>query len=149
MLIKQRLARLKALSFYEWRLLLASMLLLPLAALVLDLFGFKRTQTFMSRFVRAERGTDFPEVNTLQEARGVARMVSVAAGNGLYRANCLKQSLVLWWLLARLGISSEIQIGVNREEAEAINAHAWVECGGQALIDPEYIRQQFSAFENN
>ncbi len=147
--MNKRVAQLKALSWYEWQLLLTAMLLLPLTALALRLFGFKRTQTFMSRFVHADRGMNLPKGCGLQEVRGIARMVGVAARHGFYRANCLKQSLVLWWLLTRRGILSEIKIGVNRAGAGTLNAHAWVECGGHPLSDSEDVRQQFSTFELN
>lgn len=145
--MKKRFAQLKVLSWYEWQLLLTAMLLLPLTALALHLSGFKSTQKIMSRFLPPEPGGNLPEARHLSEARVVARMVSVAARHGIYRANCLKQSLVLWWLLGRRGISSEIKIGVNKEGAGPLNAHAWVECGGQALNDSEDVRQRFLAFE--
>ncbi len=101
----------------------------------------------MGRFLPADRGVDLSEANNLAAARIVARMVAVAAGHGIYRSNCLKQSLVLWWLLGRSGIQSEIKIGVNRDGAKPLNAHAWVECSGQVLNDTEDVQQRFSAFE--
>ncbi len=148
--MKQRLGQLKALSLHEWQLLLlASLLLLPLTALALHLGGFKRTRKMMACFLPPESGGNLPEAIYFSEARVAARMVSVAARHGVYRTNCLKQSLVLWWLLARRGIPSEIKIGVNKEGAGPLNAHAWVECGGHPLIDSDYTKQQFSAFESN
>ena len=103
----------------------------------------------MTRFLPPGPTGNLPEAKHLSEARVAARMVSVAARHGVYRTNCLKQSLVLWWLLGRRGISSEIKIGVNKEGAGPLNAHAWVECGGHPLIGSEYTKQQFSAFESN
>lgn len=144
--MKKRFALLKALSWYEWRLLFCAILLLPLTALTLHLFGFKRTQIFMSRFLHADRSVNLPEVNSLQEASVVARMVGVAARHGVYRANCLKQSLVLWWLLARCGILAEIKIGVQKGNTEHFAAHAWVECYGLSLDEPEDVWQRFSTF---
>lgn len=126
----RRLAQLKLLSWYEWRLLLTAMILLPLTTLALHLFSFKRTQSFLSRFVHTDRGMGLPEGGDLQKARVIARMVAIAANHGIYRANCLKQSLVTCWLLARHGILSEIKIGVNKEGTGSLKAHAWVELGG-------------------
>lgn len=145
--MKQHLAQLKTLSLYEWRLLLSSTFLLPISALLLRLIGFKRTQKIMSRFLPSKPGVTISEINNLAGARVVARMVTVAARHGIYRSNCLKQSLVLWWLLGRRGIQSEIKIGVNRDGPKPLNAHAWVECSGQALNDTEDVQQRFSAFE--
>jgi len=103
----------------------------------------------MGRFLPADRGVDLSGANNLTGAKVIARMVAVAAGHGIYRSNCLKQSLVLWWLLGRRGIHSEIKIGINRDGAEPLEAHAWVECGGQALNETEDVQQRFSAFEPN
>jgi hypothetical protein len=49
-------------------------------------------------------------------------------------ASCLTQSLALQFLLARSGRSSSVRIGVARP-AGRFAAHAWVECGGQLLLD--------------
>lgn len=140
--MNRHLAQLKTLSLYEWRLLLTSMLLLPLTALSLHLFGLKRTRTFMSRFVHAESATDLPEANSLKEAKVVARMVSVAAHHGIYRANCLKQSLAVWWLLQLRGIHADLRIGVNKDE-EQLHAHSWVELVGEILIGGENADKQY------
>ena len=146
--MKRRLGQLKALSLHERRLLLASMLLLPLSALALHLSGFKSTQKIMSRFLPVVRSKDVSEGNTLAGARVVARIVSVAARHGIYHANCLKQSLVLWWLLARRGILSEIRIGVQKVQGGPLNSHAWVEYEGQPLNEPDDVHKRFVAFES-
>ena len=80
------------------------------------------------------------------KAACVARMVRLAAQHGPYRANCLKQSLVIWWLLQRHGVESKLRIGV-RKEAAVLEAHAWVECFGQPLNDGPDIQQRFFPFD--
>ncbi len=72
-------------------------------------------------------------------------MVSVAANNGPYRANCLKRSLATWWLLQRRGIDAELNIGVNKDE-EKFNAHAWVEYMGNTLVEADDVTERFSTF---
>ena len=49
-------------------------------------------------------------------------------------SRCLVRSLVLTRLLARRGIPGALVIGV--EPGEKFGAHAWVEVGGRALLDP-------------
>jgi hypothetical protein len=49
-------------------------------------------------------------------------------------SRCLVRSLVLTSLLARRGIASSLVIGVKAEPT--FEAHAWVECGGIALLPP-------------
>ena len=145
--MSRRLQQLKALSLEEWRLLLSAMVLLPLIALSLRLRGVKYTQNTMRRFVPEESNLSGPSQADMDKAWVIARIVSVAAGHGAYRANCLKKSLVLWWLLARRGIKSVIIFGVPKESMRDFFAHAWVECNGVNLSDSDEIQQQFTAFQ--
>jgi len=147
--MKRRIEQLKALSLDEWRLLLTVMVLLPIVALSLRIKGFKGTQNSMRSLMPKESALMEPDESELKNARGIARMIAVAAGHGVYRANCLKQSLVLWWMLARRGIKSEIVFGVQKEAIEHFDAHAWVECNGINLSDSEEVQQRFAAFQTN
>ena len=131
--------------------MLVAMVLLPLVALSLRLVEFKKTRNILGRFISDESGQIEPnpsEIDTtdIERACVIARMVAVAAGHGPYRANCLKQSLVLWWLLAVQGIASEIKFGVQRESEQFVAGHAWVECAGMILIDSQEFHQRISSF---
>jgi Transglutaminase-like superfamily len=53
--------------------------------------------------------------------------------------------LVLWWLLGRQGIASSVRIGTRKRE-EKFEAHAWVECDGVALNEPEHAHKHYAAF---
>ena len=147
--MRRRLQQLKTLSLEEWWLLLSAMILLPLVALSLRLKGFKQTQDSMRRFISMELNLTAPNEAEMEKARIVARMVAVAAGHGAYKANCLKQSLVLWWMLARRGIKSEIVFGVQKESVNNFNAHAWVECNEVNLSDSEEVQLKFASFIRN
>ena len=58
-----------------------------------------------------------------------------AAGNHLFPARpCLPQALAARFLLARLGVPTDLRIGVQRPETENLRAHAWVEYEGEVLI---------------
>ena len=147
-----RLTQLKALSMEEWQVLLFSLLLLPLIALSLRLKGFKWTRGFLQKQIPESKnallGTKTSGVeyrSTLQTAQSLARMVSVAANYGPYRANCLKRSLTTWWILQRKGIAAELNIGVNKD-APGFNAHAWVEYMGNTLSDADDISKRYSIF---
>jgi hypothetical protein len=74
------------------------------------------------------------------------RMVQLAARYCQPWANCLKKSLVLWGLLRRQGIESELRIGVQKE-AGNFAAHAWVEYDGFVLNDTQDVRDRFSMFD--
>jgi hypothetical protein len=58
----------------------------------------------------------------------------------------LAKSLTLWWLLVRQGIPSHLRIGIRKEE-EKFEAHAWVECDGTALNEPDEHHHHYSAFD--
>ena len=74
------------------------------------------------------------------------RMVRAAVRTGIGHPTCLDESLALWWLLGRQGIRSELKVGV-RKEGEKFEAHAWVECDGMALNEPEARHQHYAAFD--
>ncbi len=145
-----RLAKLKALSAKEWQVLLTSLVLLPSIALALRFRGFKWTRTFLQNRI-PENNDPTPDTEPLDSqdllltAQSVARMVSVAANHGPYRANCLKRSLATWWLVQRRGIEAELNIGVNKDAGD-FNAHAWVEYMGNTLVEADDITERYSTF---
>jgi hypothetical protein len=49
-------------------------------------------------------------------------------------ATCLTQALAGLRMLRQAGYDATLQIGVARAGIESIDAHAWVECEGQAVI---------------
>ena len=129
---------------YEWWVMLTAMMLLPVVALSLRIGGFNKTKAFMSHFIPAESSRGSLDEVKIEKANVISRMVSIAARVGPYRANCLKQSLLLWWWFARQGISSEIKFGVQKTHGEPFGAHAWVECDGASLSNYKDYKQQFS-----
>lgn len=132
------------LSPAEKLLLLQAFALLPLVSLSLRWQGMKRTQqrlAFLSENPKILLSYDeFPCI------RQTVRMVSVASRYSPAWTNCLRQSLVLWYLLRRQGIASELRLGVRREAGE-FQAHAWVESGGLTLNDGQDVRRRYAAFE--
>ena len=81
-----------------------------------------------------------------ESAQVVARMEAAAARNLFFSTNCLEQSLVLWWLLRRLGIAAELRIGA-RKELDRFEAHAWVEVDSAALNDANAEHRHFVPFD--
>jgi hypothetical protein len=72
--------------------------------------------------------------------------VQAAVRLGFGDPTCLEISLALWWLLARQGIASDLRVGI-RKYGEKFEAHAWVECGGATLNDPEMQHHHYAAFD--
>jgi hypothetical protein len=113
----------------------------------LRLAGFRRWKS-----VLAWQG---PSANAIAPLRGasqkesaqvIAQMAAAAARNLFFSTNCLEQSLVLWWLLRRLGIAAELRIGA-RKALDRFEAHAWVEVDSAALNDANAEHRHFVPFD--
>ena len=125
------------------RLLLRVTFALPLTALGLRILGFGRVYAALERLSR--RASPSPE-REARQVKGVRHMIRYAAQHGPYRGNCLSRSLVLWWMLRRRGIESDLRIGVRRD-GEDFDAHAWVEYQGRPLNASEQVHEKYAAFD--
>lgn len=135
------------LSGPERRLVVQAFLLLPLVALGIRLLPVRRWHSVLTCLApTAQEPAGTPIETVVQQARATARLIRVAAGHGLCRAQCLEQSLALWWLLRRQGLATDLRIGV-RKEAGRFEAHAWVEHQGVVLNDRHDIPQCFAPFD--
>ena len=142
------LARLRALTGAERRLLLASLVAMPLVAGGLSIFGFRRLHAAMARWPRPRSSRFRTEQAASARAESAAMVVTVTAGRGPVRATCLQRSLLLWWLLERDGIKTILRVGVNRESG-SLHAHAWVEYMGRPLNDADDIALRFRPFQRD
>jgi len=128
---------------------LRAAVLLPLISVSLRLRGFRATQSSLQKRLpgAASRLTNQSSGPHPHEERTAltARMVKAAAHRTWGRPQCLEQSLALWWLLGRQGIPSSVRIGTRKTGAK-FEAHAWVECDGVALNEPEEPHEHYAAF---
>jgi len=144
-MLKNRLRQLSELSLLQWWIILVALFTLPVIALSLKLSGFKQTKNRMSRLIPGGIDGISASEDDLARAQLISRAVGIAGNHGVYHANCLKQSLLTWWLLGRRGIMVDLKIGVDKD-TEDFNAHAWVEYRGTVLVDATDIEDRFSAF---
>lgn len=139
----KRIDQLKLLSFSDWKILLFASFLLPTVALSLKLKGLKKTQSFIARCAPPPTPSSEPITQKIQEAQRIAKLVSISANHGIYKTNCLKQVLVIWYYLNKNNIISTLHIGIRKNKEQILYAHAWLECGGTQLIDSEKCLQRF------
>ena len=139
--LSTKLAKLRALSWPERRMLLAAMAWMPLFWLGLHGLGLRRFQAWLQR-PRLLSESDLP----LAEIRGMATTVNRAARLVRIPANCLTRSLLLGWLLRRRGVASQLRIGVKMNNG-SLEAHAWVEYAGIPINDQPNVGEQFAAFQ--
>lgn len=125
---------------------LRAWLCLPATAVALRCSSFQRWTNFLAR--RADRrrqpSAGSPET-ILDRAHNMSRLVTAAARRSLLPRNCLRESIVLWWLLRRQGISSDLRFGGRRQQG-LFEAHAWVEFHGQVLNDTPDVSERFPPF---
>lgn len=143
-MLRNRLHRLGQLSPRERWWLFQALLLLPLVHLALLLLGYARLRGLVERLLplKASR-MSLSEAELLARALSCARVVSIAAAHGLYRAGCLRRSLLLWGLLRREGVQSQIRFGV-RVCGRRLEAHAWVECNGAVLDEAPDVFERYT-----
>jgi len=143
MITTSRISRFRQLSGTERVALLEAMVLLPVTALVLKVRGL--------RPVRAQapaRPRTGPSTRSLETARRIADVVTIAGRRGVVAANCLESSLVLCRLLRRHGIEAELRLGVRRAPGDpAPEFHAWVECDGVVINDRTDVAAHYAVFD--
>jgi len=126
----------------ERRILAQAWMLLLIVELALRVLPFRRLLAFCSESPPSPpsppqadqagspsrgEGIAIPPVQRL------AWLVEVAGRYSPVTATCLKQALVLSWLLGQRGVATTLRIGVARDEAGLL-AHAWLECQGKAIF---------------
>ena len=115
----------------------------------LRLAGFRRWKAALAWLVPEPAGRSIAvEPGNAEMAREIARLEQSAARHLFLRTNCLERSLVLWWLLEKRGIATELRIGA-RKEAGRFEAHAWVEFEGAVLNDAGDEHHHFVPFEGS
>jgi len=146
---RKKIDDLLALSAYQWYLLIAALLLLPLIGLSLRLFGFKKTYNHAIPQDKKSTIQSNPSDAKLQKAQVIARMIDIAAAHGFYKANCLSRSLLLLRALKKRDIPCQLMIGVNNDGNISkidLSAHAWVESRNVVLNDKADVALRFKAF---
>ena len=140
----RKLRLFRALPRSERLLLLEAAAALPLIACGLRLFGMQSFLASLERLAGRLARTDLCDDPAVRIAR-TRWLVAAAASNGLYRGTCLSRSTTLWWLLRRQGIASELRVGVRRE-GKALEAHAWIECGGVVVNERPETLESYTPF---
>jgi len=142
------LRRFRALEPGGRGLFLGAAAVLPLISLSLRLRGFRSTQASLQKRMASMASGRYDTSDCAKAASTAltARMVRSAAYRSLGTPTCLEKSLALWWLLGRRGIASSLRIGA-RKTGDKFEAHAWVECDGIALNEPEELHRHYAAFD--
>jgi hypothetical protein len=68
-----------------------------------------------------------------QRAAEISRAIARAARVVPFRAVCLQQAFAAVLMLRRRGLAATVHLGLARDGAEDLKAHAW-SCSGEALV---------------
>jgi hypothetical protein len=143
-----RFLRFRALTRSERTALFEALMLLPATALGLRVLGLRRLQSIAAGRASRTLAIRPADAKALDAAREIASIVDVAARHGIVWANCLQRSVVLWQMLRRRGMDSELRIGVLRSRGLQVPSfHAWVEWAGNVLNDQSNVRNRYVAFD--
>ena len=133
-----------SLSKSDRALVIKAMLLLPIVATSLKTVGLRRTQSWLAR---NSLGPMVPRTGqTRANVRRAAQMVAVACRRHPLRSSCLPRTVVLWSLLRRRGIDTNVRIGVRGDTEANFQAHAWLEWNGEVLNDAAEVGSQYLPF---
>jgi hypothetical protein len=141
--------KLKQLSPTELRMLVSAFFLLPLINLLLGVLGYSHLHRILEKLAPLRERQPQLSItdDALLKAKSAARMVAIAANNGVYRATCLRKSLLVFWFLRRQGIAGMIRFGVRLVQGD-LEAHAWVEWQDIVINDEADVRQRYAPLEN-
>ena len=132
------------------RIFLRAAVLLPVISVSLKMRGFGATQEFLLRsFPIAPQTSQQDSIHVVDDRKRTeltSRMVNAAIRHVWRASTCLEKSLVLWWLLGRQGIASQLRIGARKFEGK-FEAHAWLERDGAALTEPQQEHRHYAAFD--
>lgn len=127
------------------KVLLQTSTLVPLTALSLRLFGFRRTYNGLNALARRTSGVCNRPDTYIEQVRARIKWIK---RRGFYRGNCLSRSLTLWFLLQRQGIETNMRIGTRKQEG-LFQAHAWVEYNERPLNAGQHVQQRYTTFKTS
>jgi hypothetical protein len=134
----------KNLDWEQQKLFWRSLFLLKAAGFLLRFFLYQDVYKRIENLVPlAKPAAVEPD---LEKAAAIAAIVELAARRRLAQATCLRRSLVLWYLLRRQGIDSEIRLGIRKQDDRALG-HAWVEIDGHIINDDSETIQHYTRID--
>lgn len=138
--------RFRELTPSERYMFIRAMILFPVTACSLRIFGLRGIQQRMGRLALRDGMRTVGNTDRQAVAVSARRMTEAASRYGLVRGNCLSRSIVLWHLLHHAGVIGTLHIG-GRKEGPSFEAHAWVELDGRTISESEEVRASFTPFE--
>jgi hypothetical protein len=148
--LRWALHRFKRVSWAQRRVLAEACVLVPLVHQLQQRLPFARWHPLLLARAASLRSPARGRASTAQRrgaraasAQDVAWAVVVAAEWLPGEFKCLPRAYAAHWLLARHGFPSEVRVGVARDAAGKVEAHAWVVHQDQILVGLVEDMQRF------
>jgi hypothetical protein len=130
--------------YQKKKLLGKSLFLIWIIRISLWFFSFKSLNKWLSRFESSD--ADNGQANWSL----ISSIVSSVKACSRYvpYASCLTQALATRTLLQMKGQSSQLKIGVDKDEDNKLMAHAWIEVDGRIIIGKVMHHQRYAVLNS-
>jgi hypothetical protein len=132
------------LSAAERRVVAESLLLLTIVRAGLILLPLRTVQKRCAKALERVSAPSEPSTLTPQRIVRLVHLVSRLVPG----AHCLPRSLVAQLLLRRGGFDPILRIGV-RKQGHRLDAHAWLELEGAAVMEDDELLQELTPFQSS
>jgi Transglutaminase-like superfamily len=116
----------------DWRLLVRAGTLLVVMRLALPVLPFRIIRKLGRETSQVDRSDPLLPLPRIVWALGWANRIFPGA-------TCLPRALAAESLLRRMGHPAILHIGVARGRRRPVDAHAWVECGGEVVAGGDVV----------
>jgi hypothetical protein len=117
-----------ALPFNKKKFFFEAWLFQVVAGLLLKIIPFKHIPGL---FPNPKPGTRNPEPGTIDDIKTAVQCTSLYS---IWRNHCLVQSLAGRWMLRRNGITSQLSLGLRKDDDKKLQAHAWLKVGDYEIV---------------
>jgi hypothetical protein len=122
-----------ALQWKQRLLLLEAWLYLGAVRAALLIISFKHISRYLGQQLPAESAA-LPNAPTTAAGRQVGWAVAIMARHTPWESACLAQSIAGKFMLKRRGVSSRLSLGMKKDAAGQLTAHAWLQEGNEVLL---------------
>jgi len=118
---------------------------LAMVSVLLHLLTLRRTRQLLVYLTSRKSSYPAGPDQAMSYAQRVRKLAWIAGRHLPVNTSCLRQSLLIWWLLRCRGLAAELRIGAgNREE---FLAHAWVGLDGRLVNESPGVTERYCPFE--
>jgi len=135
----ERLNKFWQLTGYERFLLLEASFWLGVSRLAILTVPFRRITPYLGRHMACS--PEKIDLESRETARRIAWAVNTAGRHLPWECRCLAQAVTGKWMLRRRGIPATLYLGLAKDDAKQLNAHAWLRSGDVILTGREEINR--------